>query len=146
MLTTVLAVDIGTPPQRVMVFLDTGSYELWVNPRCNTSASVEICENHGHYYPEKSNTSVFVANGFSVRYGTGEAVGHYFRDVIGIASKFQFGGEKGGHANGDGSVYPAVCSVCSRQRHRVHVHWHFWARVCVVGLDRTSSYTGLVDS
>ena len=88
MLTLELAVDIGTPPQRVMVFLDTGSYELWVNPRCNTSANAEICENHGHYYPEKSNTSRFVANGFSVRYGTGEAVGHYFRDVIGIASRF----------------------------------------------------------
>lgn len=104
-LTSVLAVDIGTPPQRVMVFIDTGSYELWVNPRCNTSASVEICENHGHYYPEKSNTSVFVANGFSVRYGTGEAVGHYFRDVIGIASRSSLGVavvERAGGANVDG--------------------------------------------
>ncbi|KAK1833961.1 aspartic peptidase domain-containing protein [Podospora conica] len=80
-----IPLEIGTPPQTVMVFMDTGSYELWVNPRCNTSASPEICANHGQYYPDKSNTSKFVANGFHVKYGMGEAVGHYFRDVIGIA-------------------------------------------------------------
>ena len=69
-----------------MVFIDTGSYELWVNPRCDTSANEEICKNHGHYYPEKSSTSKFIANGFDIRYGTGAAVGHYYVDQVSIAS------------------------------------------------------------
>lgn len=68
------------------MFIDTGSYELWVNPRCNTSASQTICQNHGAYFPNKSNSSSYVGGNFAVTYGTGAVRGSYWSDVMGIAS------------------------------------------------------------
>jgi len=81
-------VEIGTPPQRVKVFIDTGSYELWVNPRCNTSASESICLNHGSYYPNKSSSSNHVGGDFSVTYGTGAVRGSYWSDSMNVASTY----------------------------------------------------------
>jgi hypothetical protein len=69
------------------VFIDTGSYELWVNPRCNTSASESICQSHGNYYPKKSSSSTWVGGKFAVTYGTGAVRGSYWSDVMSIASK-----------------------------------------------------------
>jgi hypothetical protein len=82
-----LLVDIGTPPQTVKVFIDTGSYELWVNPRCDTSASATLCEAQGTYYPDKSSSSMFVGGEFDVSYGTGSVEGYYWSDVLSIASE-----------------------------------------------------------
>lgn len=79
--------EIGTPAQKVKVFIDTGSYELWVNPRCNTSASETICQNHGNYYPNKSNSSMYVGGDFAVTYGTGAVRGSYWSDIMNIASE-----------------------------------------------------------
>jgi hypothetical protein len=80
-------VEIGTPPQKVKVFIDTGSYELWVNPKCDTSASASICQNHGMYYPDKSKSSTYVGGNFAVTYGTGAVRGSYWSDVMTVASK-----------------------------------------------------------
>lgn len=33
-----IELNIGTPPQKVEVIVDTGSYELWVNPDCSKSS------------------------------------------------------------------------------------------------------------
>jgi hypothetical protein len=82
-----LVVEIGTPPQKVKVFIDTGSYELWVNPKCDTSASASICQNHGMYYPDKSKSSTYVGGNFAVTYGTGAVRGSYWSDVMTVASK-----------------------------------------------------------
>ena len=43
--------SIGTPPQPVFVQLDTGSFELWVNPDCNTvsGADAAFCDRIGFY-------------------------------------------------------------------------------------------------
>lgn len=81
------AVEIGTPPQKIKVFIDTGSYELWVNPKCKTSASQSICESHGIYYPDRSNSSMHVGGNFAVTYGTGAVRGSYWSDVMSIASE-----------------------------------------------------------
>lgn len=78
--------DIGTPPQTIKVFIDTGSYELWVNPRCNTSADANLCKSYGNYYPNKSNSSNYVGGDFAVTYGTGAVRGSYWSDIMAIAS------------------------------------------------------------
>ena len=82
-----MTVDIGTPPQSVKVFIDTGSYELWVNPRCKTSADPNLCDSYGIYYPRKSNSASFVGGNFDIAYGTGAVRGQYWSDTMGIASK-----------------------------------------------------------
>ena len=81
-------VEIGTPPQKVKVFIDTGSYELWVNPRCAASADASLCHSHGTYYPRQSNTANFVGGAFDVTYGTGAVRGEYWSDTLNIASMF----------------------------------------------------------
>ncbi|KAK0712433.1 aspartic peptidase domain-containing protein, partial [Lasiosphaeria miniovina] len=81
----ILQLDIGTPPQKIKVFIDTGSYELWVNPRCNTSADATLCQSYGNYFPNKSNSSSFVGGDFAVTYGTGAVKGSYWSDIMSIA-------------------------------------------------------------
>ncbi|KAK0624261.1 aspartic peptidase domain-containing protein [Immersiella caudata] len=81
----IIELEIGTPPQLIKVFIDTGSYELWVNPRCNTSASLEICRQHGNYYPNRSNSSSYVGGDFAVTYGTGAVKGSYWSDVMSVS-------------------------------------------------------------
>ncbi|KAL1838502.1 hypothetical protein VTJ49DRAFT_2609 [Mycothermus thermophilus] len=81
----IIELEIGTPPQRIKVFIDTGSYELWVNPKCSTSASASICQSHGMYYPNKSRSSMYVGGAFAVTYGTGAVRGKYWSDDINVA-------------------------------------------------------------
>lgn len=82
-----LPVDIGTPPQSVQVFIDTGSYELWVDPECATSADASLCESYGTYAPQKSSSASLVGGDFDIAYGTGAVKGQYWSDTMGIASR-----------------------------------------------------------
>ncbi|KAI1827402.1 aspartic peptidase domain-containing protein [Xylaria intraflava] len=81
-------INIGTPPQLVSVQLDTGSFELWVNPDCSDlawSSDMRFCQAAGHYDPSSSSSSAELATSKSLTYGIGSANIRYFTDTVGLA-------------------------------------------------------------
>ncbi|KAK4227826.1 putative aspartic-type endopeptidase [Podospora fimiseda] len=91
--------SIGTPPQPVFVQLDTGSFELWVNPDCTAVSGADraFCERIGQFDTTKSSTASSLGTGKTLRYGIGRANITYFEDNISLAGstaslqKVQFG-------------------------------------------------------
>ncbi|KAK4119630.1 acid protease [Parathielavia appendiculata] len=79
--------SIGTPPQPVFVQLDTGSFELWVNPDCTavSGADAAFCERIGQYDTTKSSTATSLGTTKTLRYGIGTANISYFTDTITLA-------------------------------------------------------------
>ncbi|KAM0322178.1 hypothetical protein ACHAQA_009668 [Verticillium albo-atrum] len=79
--------NIGNPPQPVYAQLDTGSFELWVNPDCTVlrPADQRFCEAVGVYDPAVSSTSSSIDSTASLRYGIGSANITYVRDDISFA-------------------------------------------------------------
>lgn len=86
-------VNITIGGQTVSVLIDTGSFELWVNPNCSSvspqgqhsASATALCEMSGQYDPSASKTSVDLDEDFSTQYGRGSANGTYFSDDIEIA-------------------------------------------------------------
>ncbi|KAK8058576.1 eukaryotic aspartyl protease [Apiospora phragmitis] len=79
--------DIGNPPQPNYVQLDTGSFELWVNPDCTnlgTTSDTRFCQAVGSYVPSKSNTANVMQATKTLRYGIGSANIQYVTDDIGF--------------------------------------------------------------
>ncbi|KAI1393179.1 acid protease [Hypoxylon trugodes] len=79
--------DIGTPAQQVYVQLDTGSFELWVNPDCSDlqgSADIRFCRAIGHYEPTDSSSAIQLETTKTLRYGIGSADIQYVTDDIGL--------------------------------------------------------------
>ncbi|XP_017089808.3 lysosomal aspartic protease [Drosophila bipectinata] len=64
-----VAVEIGNPPQKFTLLIDTGSANLWV-PSIKCPATDKSCANHNKYNSSASNT--FVANNtdFNIDYGS----------------------------------------------------------------------------
>ncbi|KAH6603684.1 eukaryotic aspartyl protease [Trichoderma cornu-damae] len=79
--------NIGTPPQAVYAQIDTGSFELWVNPDCSNVAASDqrFCRAIGVYDPRSSSTSGATQKSASLRYGVGSANVTYFLDSISLA-------------------------------------------------------------
>ncbi|KAK3905466.1 putative aspartic-type endopeptidase [Staphylotrichum tortipilum] len=79
--------SIGTPPQPVFVQLDTGSFELWVNPDCTTVSGADalFCERVGQYETTRSSTAASLGTSRTLRYGIGSANITYFTDTITLA-------------------------------------------------------------
>ncbi|KAI1811281.1 eukaryotic aspartyl protease [Poronia punctata] len=80
--------NIGSPPQPVYVQLDTGSFELWVNPDCSNlkgMSEVRFCRAVGQYDPSSSSTSAELTTGKILKYGIGSAYIRYVTDTIGLA-------------------------------------------------------------
>ncbi|KAK7967697.1 uncharacterized protein PG986_001974 [Apiospora aurea] len=80
-----LTVGTSASPQKVDVLLDTGSFELWVNPDCGKSNVPAFCRGFGQYDPTKSSTAQNLAQGFSIQYGSGSSSGTYYTDNIYIS-------------------------------------------------------------
>ncbi|KAK8065777.1 eukaryotic aspartyl protease [Apiospora hydei] len=77
--------DIGNPPQPNFVQLDTGSFELWVNPDCTnlgTTSDTRFCQAVGSYVPSKSITANVMQATKTLRYGIGSANIQYVTDDI----------------------------------------------------------------
>uniref|UniRef100_A0A914D0U6 Peptidase A1 domain-containing protein n=1 Tax=Acrobeloides nanus TaxID=290746 RepID=A0A914D0U6_9BILA len=70
-------ITIGTPEQNFIVYLDTGSANLWIPDKsCNT------CGKKNRFDSTKS--SSYIANGqyFSIQYGTGSTAGYLGEDTV----------------------------------------------------------------
>lgn len=79
--------EIGNPPQPNYVQLDTGSFELWVNPDCTnlgTTSDKRFCQAVGAYDPSKSSTANVMQTTKLLRYGIGSANIQYVTDDIGF--------------------------------------------------------------
>lgn len=78
--------NIGSPAQPVYVQLDTGSFELWVNPTCSTldTSDQQFCNAVGFYDTTKSSTAVNMQTTKTLNYGIGSANITYFKDSIAL--------------------------------------------------------------
>ena len=76
--------NVGNPAQSVFVQIDTGSFELWVNPQCSNldSGDARFCATVGQYDTTRSSTSVPLGTSKQLRYGIGTANISYFTDDI----------------------------------------------------------------
>ncbi|KAI6374048.1 hypothetical protein MCOR25_003281 [Pyricularia grisea] len=77
----------GTPGQEALVHLDTGSFELWIDPTCNNldgASEQEFCRAGGTYDPAQSTTVQKLGTTNTLRYGIGSANISYVKDTVGI--------------------------------------------------------------
>lgn len=73
--------------QTVDLLIDTGSFEMWVNPTCSKSNVPEFCEVFGHYDPALSSTCQKLNGQFTIKYGSGSVAGDYYKDDIYISGE-----------------------------------------------------------
>ncbi|KAK7735328.1 hypothetical protein SLS53_007559 [Cytospora paraplurivora] len=75
-----------TPAQQVYVQLDTGSFELWVNPTCSNldTADRKFCDTIGFYNTSQSSTALDLDQAKTLYYGIGSANISYFTDDIAL--------------------------------------------------------------
>ncbi|KAI0394414.1 aspartic peptidase domain-containing protein [Xylariaceae sp. FL0594] len=78
----VAEITIGANKQVVDVLIDTGSFELWVNPNCQKANVPDLCQGFGQYDPSTSISSRKLDGGFSISYGSGKVTGAYYKDDI----------------------------------------------------------------
>ncbi|KAI1385408.1 acid protease [Hypoxylon trugodes] len=80
-----LTMGTGDDPQSVSVLIDTGSFELWVNPDCSSTNVKDYCDAFGHYDPARSPSAKNLNKNFGIQYGQGSASGSYYTDDVYIS-------------------------------------------------------------
>ncbi|KAK0723376.1 aspartic peptidase domain-containing protein [Lasiosphaeria miniovina] len=79
-------VAVGTPPQTVSLIIDTGSPELWVNPRCDTANDAAACAAEPQYDPDGSSSLADTGVTNVITYGKGNVSIQYVFETISIGS------------------------------------------------------------
>ncbi|ODN83728.1 hypothetical protein L202_01820 [Cryptococcus amylolentus CBS 6039] len=74
------AVNIGTPPQELLLVLDTGSADLWA-----AGAACGSCGNGERFDPTASSTYQQTDGAFAIAYGSGSVSGNLGTDVVELA-------------------------------------------------------------
>ncbi|KAI5863609.1 aspartic peptidase domain-containing protein [Durotheca rogersii] len=131
-----LTIGTGSDTRQTMdVLIDTGSFELWVNPDCSASSLPDMCEALGRYDPGASSTAQSLRSAssnnrsttFSIRYGRGSVSGAYYTDDVYISGA-KIEGQQFGVANQSSDVWFGILGLGHSQA------------------DSTSSYPLVVDS
>ncbi|CAI6089444.1 unnamed protein product [Clonostachys chloroleuca] len=84
--------SIGTPPQKTLVQLDTGSSEMWLNANCSAAPTLlsqkELCDNVPVYKVNDSSTATGPLGSNQIQYGVGEQLTgvrfNYYKDTVNI--------------------------------------------------------------
>ncbi|KAH6669845.1 aspartic peptidase domain-containing protein [Halenospora varia] len=74
----------GTRSKPVIVSIDTGSSELWVNPDCGNVEVRDLCDTLSRHHPENPTTAKDLKNTFSINYDLGSTTGEYSTDNLAI--------------------------------------------------------------
>jgi hypothetical protein len=83
-----IPLSIGTPAQPVVVVIDTGSSDLWVNPTCSAAPNqVQFCNSFPRFDYTASSTFNDTRRSFRLNYGKGSALVEYVTDVVTLGCK-----------------------------------------------------------
>jgi len=79
-------IELGTPPQKVTLILDTGSPDTWVNPTCQFANVPSDCRSFPRYdYTKSSSVNVTRASDILV-YGIGNSTVQYVYETVKLGS------------------------------------------------------------
>ncbi|KAJ3376985.1 Vacuolar protease A [Lobulomyces angularis] len=85
-------IELGKPPQKFFVDMDTGSSNLWItSSKCGTR-----CNTPNKYYGSLSSTHISTTKTFDIQYGKGSVSGYISQDTLkinGIELPFTYFGE-----------------------------------------------------
>lgn len=84
-------IEIGTPPQKITLILDTGSPNTWINPVCDTANLPYDCEQFAQFDYDKSSTLNVTDYVDTLRYGIGNATVQYVSETVTIGCKLLVG-------------------------------------------------------
>ncbi|KAK1759871.1 aspartic peptidase domain-containing protein, partial [Echria macrotheca] len=79
-------IGVGTPAQPLTLIIDTGSPDMWVNPRCDTTYQPSECLSYPMF--DYTRSSTLQVSGFAdvLRYGSGNVTIDYVTDTVTIGS------------------------------------------------------------
>lgn len=81
-------IEVGTPPQKLTLILDTGSPNTWINPVCETSNLPSDCEKFPQFDYDQSSSLNVTDYVDTLRYGIGNATVQYVYETLSIGCEW----------------------------------------------------------